>query len=285
MKPFTTKQRQSIERGEIMTQQLELKVTDALKKTDVKFRAKRHHYIVGPAGIGKSVTVRNTAKKHRIKLVEVIGVATMNAMAIQLASAAYDAKGKDIFVWIDDCDSVFMDRISLSVMKGALDEDRNLFSWNKNMTAQIQTYENSDNEMDQLRARALRQYQTKDGVGIAIPTDNMSFIVTSNHPLAPSNPAPKKPRQIDEAAIRDRVAYAEYNFDRDLSWGWTTAVTMKNNVFGLTKTQKRELVEFLDNHWEQLPSTSMRAIKELAAEMVNYPENYPDYWLSHLKAA
>lgn len=285
MKPFTTKQRQSIERGEIMTQQLELKVTDALKKTEVKFRAKRHHYIVGPAGIGKSVTVRNTAKKHRIKLVEVIGVATMNAMAIQLASAAYDAAGKDIFVWIDDCDSVFMDRISLSVMKGALDEDRNLFSWNKNMTAQIQTYENSENEMDQLRALALRQYQTKDGVGIAIPTDNFSFIITSNHPLAASNPAPKKPRLIDEAAIRDRVAYAEYNFDRDLSWGWTAAVTMKNNIFGLTKTQKRELVEFLDNHWERLPSTSMRAIKELAAEMVNYPENYPDHWLSHLRAA
>jgi hypothetical protein len=285
MKPFTTKQRQNMERGEIMTQQLELKVTDALKKTDVKFRAKRHHYIVGPSGIGKSVTVRNTAKKHRIKLIEVIGVATMNAMAIQLATAAYDAKDKDIFVWIDDCDSVFMDRISLSVMKGALDEDRNVFSWNKNMTAQIQIYENSENEMDQLRARALRHYQTKDGVGIAIPTDNISFIVTSNHPLAPSNPAPKKARQIDEAAIRDRVAYAEYNFDRELSWGWTAAVTMKNNIFGLTKTQKRELVEFLDNHWDHLPSTSMRAIKELAAEMVNYPENYPDHWLSHLKAA
>lgn len=285
MKPFTTKQKQSIERGEIMTQQLELKVTDALKKTDVKYRAKRHHYIVGPAGIGKSVTVRNTAKKHKIKLIEIVGAASMNAMAIQLATAAYNAQGRDIFVWIDDCDSVFMDRTSLSVMKGALDEDRNVFSWNKNLTAQIQIYENSENETDQFRAQALRHYQSKDGVGIIIPTDNMSFIVTSNHPLAPSNPAPKKPRQIDEAAIRDRVAYAEYSFDRDLSWGWTASVTMKNNIFGLTKTQKRDLVEFLDNNWDRLPSTSMRAIKELAAEMVNYPENYPDYWLSHLKAA
>lgn len=284
MKPFTTQQRQNIERGEVMTQQLELKVTDAFKKTNVKYRAKRHHYIVGPAGIGKSVTVRNTARKHRIKLIEIIGVASMNAIAIQLAVAAYCAKGKDIFVWIDDCDSVFMERVSLSVMKGALDEDRNVFSWNKNLTHQIQTYENSDNEKEQLIAEALRYYQAKDGVGVMIPTDNISFVVTSNHPLAPSNPAPKKPRQIDEAAIRDRVAYAEYSFDRGLSWGWTASVTMKNNIFGLTKTQKRELVEFLDSYWDRLPSTSMRSIKELAAEMINYPDNYPDHWLSHLRS-
>lgn len=285
MKPFTTKQRQNIERGEIMTQQLELKVTTAFKKADVKFQAKRHHYIVGPSGIGKSVTVRNTAKKHKIKLIEIIGVASMNAIAIQLALAAYNAQGKELFIWVDDCDSVFMDRTSLSVMKGTLDEDRNVFSWNKNLSHQIQVYENSENEKEQLIAEALRHYQNKDGVGVSIPTDNINFIVTSNHPLAASNPTPKRPRQIDEAAIRDRVAYAEYSFDRDLSWGWTAAVTMKNNIFGLTKTQKRELVEFLDNQWDRLSSTSMRAIKELAAEMINYPDNYPDHWLTHLKAA
>jgi hypothetical protein len=284
MKPFTTQQRQNIERGEIMTQQLELKVADAFKKTNVKHRPKRHHYIVGPSGIGKSVTVRNAARKHKVPLIEIIGVASMNAIAIMLATAKYHADNKEIFVWIDDCDSVFMDRLSLSVMKGALDEDRSVFAWNKNMTQQIQTYESSENRKEQLIGEALRQYQTKDGVGLKIPTDGISFIVTSNHPLAPSNPPPKKPRQIDEAAIRDRVAYAEYSFDRGLSWGWTASVTMNNNIFGLTKTQKRELVEFLDNHWDQLPSTSMRTIKELAAEMVNYPRNYPDYWLSHLKA-
>jgi hypothetical protein len=283
MQPFTIKQKQNIERGEIMTTQLVEKVTGAFKKSNVKYRPKRHHYIVGPAGIGKSITVRNTAKKYKIDLIEIIGVASMNAMVISLAVAAYNANGKDLFVWIDDCDSIFMDRTCLSVMKGALDEDRNVFSWNKNMTAQIQIYENSSAEHERFIAKALRQYQTKEGVGIVIPTDNISFIVTSNHPLAPSNPTPKRPRQIDEAAIRDRVAYSEYKYDRDLSWGWTAAVTMKNNIFGLTKAQKRLLVEFLDLYWDQLGSTSMRTIKELAAEMVNYPDNYPDYWMTRLK--
>lgn len=284
MKPFTTQQRQNIKRGEIMTQQLELKIADALKKTSVKHRAKRNHFIVGPSGIGKSVTVRNTAKKHKVPLVEIVGVASMNVMAITLANAKYNAAGKDVFVWIDDCDSVFMDRLSLSVMKGTLDEDRNVFAWNKNMTQQIQAYETSQNAKERLIGEALRQYQTKDGVGLEIPVDNFSFIVTSNHPLAASNPRPKTPRQIDEAAIRDRVAYTEYTLDRDLSWGWTACVTMNNNIFGLTKTQKRELLEFLDVYWDRLASTSMRTIRELAAEMVNYPRNYPDYWMSHLKA-
>lgn len=282
MQPFTIKQKQNIERGQILTKQLIEKVENAFKKTNVKVRTKKNHYIVGPMGIGKSVTVRETAKKHKIPLIEITGVASMNALTIALALAAYNANGKDIFVWIDDCDCIVQDRTSLSVMKGALDEDRNLFAWNKNMTAQIQLYEKSPSEHEQLIAKALRKYQVPDGVGISIPTDNINFIITSNHSLAPSNPMPKMPRKIDEAAIRDRVAYTEYNHDRDTSWGWTAAVTMNNNIFGLTKAQKRILVEFLDLYWDRLASTSMRTIRELAGEMVNHPNDYPDYWETHL---
>lgn len=283
MKPFTIKQNQNIERGIILTNQLTEKVTHALGKSDLKHVPKRHHYIVGPSGIGKSVTVRNAAKKHRVDVIEITGVASMSAIAISLAVAAYRSNGKELFVWIDDCDSVFLDRTSLSVMKGALDEDRNVFAWNKNMTNQIQVYEKSNSPSDQYIAAALRAYQTIDGVGILIPTDNMHFIVTSNHSLAPSNPPPKTARAIDEAAIRDRVAYTEYGFDRDLSWGWTASVTMNNKILGLKKEQKRILLEWMDINWDNLASVSMRGVMDLAADMVNYPKNYPDYWETRLK--
>ena len=283
MKPFTARQKQNIERGRILTDQMTDKVTQAIGKVKLKHTPKRHHYLVGPPGIGKSVTVRNTAKQHRVELNEITGVASMSAIAISLACFAYGAQGNDVFIWVDDCDSVFMDKASLSVMKGALDEDRNIFAWNKNMTNQIQVYENSSNERDHFIAEALRKYQTTDGVGISIPTDNMKFIITSNHSLSPSNPHPKTARGIDEAAIRDRVAYTEYGFDRDLSWGWTASITMSNKIFGLTAEKKRILLEWMDINWDNLASVSMRAVTELAAEMLNYPKNYPDYWESHLK--
>ncbi|BCM95165.1 hypothetical protein [Burkholderia phage FLC6] len=282
MQPFTLKQKQNIERGEILTNQLVGKVTAAFDKSDALIVPKRHHYIVGPAGIGKSVTVRNTAKKHRIPLIEIIGVASMNAIAIALALAVHNSRGKKTYVWIDDCDSVFADRTSLSVMKGALDEDRNMFAWNKNMTAMIQLYEKSESVHEQRVAEALRAFQTADGVGIQIPTDNINFIITSNQSLAPSNPAPKGARKIDESAIRDRVVYTEFKYDRDVSWGWTASVTMKNKIFDLTKAQKQELLHWLDHNWDRLGSVSMRAIKELAAEMINHPSDYPDYWETHL---
>ena len=283
VKPFTMRQNQCIERGQILTGQLTEKVNFALGKTNLKFKSKRHHYIVGPSGIGKSLTVRNVAKKHKVELVEITGAASMSAVAISLACAAYRANGKPIYVWIDDCDSVFLDRNSLSVMKGALDEDRNVLSWNKNMTVQIQQYEKSTDKTDLFRAAALREYQTSDGVGLEIPTDNISFIITSNHPLAPSNPPPKTARAIDEAAIHDRVAYTQYGYDRDLCWGWTASVTMNNNIQGLTQPQKRILLDWMDVNWERLQSVSMRAVMELASEMLNYPRNYPDYWASKLK--
>ena len=281
-KPFTLKQKQSIERGQIMTNQLAEKVVHAIGKSNLKHKPKRHNYIVGPAGIGKSLTVRNTAKKHNVFLHEISGVASMSAVAISLACSAHKAAGGDIFIWIDDCDSVFLDRASLSVMKGALDEDRNVFAWNKNMTTQIQMYERSSNEADKFIAAALRAYQTMDGVGIEIPTDNMQFIITSNHPLAPSNPTPRTARGIDESAIRDRVSYTEYAFDKELSWGWTASVTLSNKIFGLTNKQKYILLDWMDTNWDNLASVSMRTVTELAADMLNYPENYPDYWESKL---
>lgn len=279
MYPFTAEQKLNIKRGEVLTKMMEEKITDAFRKNNVEYRAKRHHYIVGPSGIGKSITVRKLAERYRIPLIEVVGVASMNALAIRLANAVYNNhKNEDLFVWIDDCDSIFTEKDSLSVMKGCLDEDRNVFAWNKNMSAMMQKYEASEHERDRTTATALRQFQTPDGVGIEIPMDNVSFIVTANHSLAGSNPRPKGARLINEAAIRDRVAYLEISYDRNLSWGWMAAVVMKNAVYGLSRAQKRILLEFFDLHWEQISSPSMRMINELAVEMRNHPDNYLTYW-------
>lgn len=286
MQPFTTEQKHYITLGEEQVSQLRERVSVAFERKRNKVVAKRHHYIVGPAGIGKSFTVKETAAQYDVTMLELIGAPSMNAIATQLATAVFEADGEKIYVWIDDCDSIFSEREHLSIMKGALDEDRNIFSWNKNLTVQIQNYESSSNPDDNAKGRALRHFQVANGVGIEVPTDNVNFIITSNHELAPStNPIPKQARKIDEAAIRDRVSYASFACSPQVSWGWSAYVLLNNRVFDfeksrkdLTKGQKMILLHWLYENWGKLSSTSMRTIKELAGDMLNYPQTYVDHW-------
>lgn len=282
LKPFTLVQKECIARGKILNQQLAEKVKHALGKSSNLINPKRHHCIASTPGAGKTYTVQTTAAKYKVPLLKIQGVASISAVAVQLACAAYMNPGKQLRVWIDDCDSLFMDGKSLSVMKGILDEDRNMLSWNKTMTAQIQTYEKSDAEADKIKAAALRHFQPTGSVGIEVPTDNMHFIVTSNRFLTPPNSNLNTARKMDEAAIRDRVIYTEYNLDKNASWGWTAYVLLNNNVLDLSNGQKHLLLDWMFSNWESLPATSMRSVKELAADMLNYPNNYPDYWESKL---
>lgn len=282
VKPFTSTQRDCIKQGEMLYNQLSLKVKHALGKLDLPVESKRHHYIASTPGAGKTWTVQNTADKYKVDLFKIQGVATMNAVAIQLATAAYNSPTKKMIIWIDDCDSLFIERDSLSVMKGALDEDRNILAWNKNMSAQIAIYERSNSASDVRRAEAMRNFQSEDGVGISIPTDNMRFIITSNRFLAAPNSNLNTIRKMDEAAIHDRVNYKEYNLDKNSSWGWIAYTLIKSTTLSVDIHQKHILLDWMYNNWERLPSTSMRSVKELIADMLNFKRNYPDHWQSRL---
>ena len=285
IKPFTSMQKTHIADGEKYNRLFREQVEHALGVRIFEAAPKRHHYISGGPGLGKTFTVNELAKKHKIQLVTIQGVSSMNALCVQLATAAYLANGKQIHVWIDDCDSIFMDSVSLSVMKGALDEDRNVLSWNKNMITAITQYENSPNANDALIGQALRNYQIKGGVGVEIPTDNMIFIVTSNRPLTPSNPLPKTPRKMDESAIRDRVNYRSFDLGKNESWGWVASTALKADLYKITKADKHYLLDWMYQNWDKLPSISLRAVGELAADMVNFPEEYPDHWHARLTRA
>jgi hypothetical protein len=281
MKPFTSAQNHYLLQGKIQADMLEQHVIKAFGVDKTLLLAKRHSCIAGGPGIGKTYTVETLSKKYDVPLIKIQGVASMNALTIQLAVASYLTK-ESIQVWIDDCDSLFTDTDSLSVMKGILDEDRNILAWNKNMSAAIAVFEKSENANDQLKATALRSFQTTGGVGIEIPTDNMRFIITTNRYLTAPNPPPKTRRKMDEATIRDRVDYKEFNLEWSKNWGWMAHTALQADLFGINLEEKHLLLDWMFNNWQQLPSTSMRSIRELAADMVNYPDNYSDYWESRL---
>lgn len=282
MKPFTAEQVVFINKGKKCAQMLEeniIRIFD-LKKNLVL--AKRHCCIAGGPGIGKTYVVNKIAEAYGIEVLKIESVSSMNALTIQLAVTAYAKPNETIFVWIDDCDGIFNDVDSLALLKGILDEDRNILSWNKNMTSAIQTFEKSGNPLDQIKADALRSFQTPDGVGVMVPTNNMRFIITTNRFLTPSNPTPKTRRKMDESAIRDRVDYKEFDLEWQDNWGWMAYITLNANLFDITEEQKYLLLDWMYINWKRLPSYSMRTIRELAADMTNYPDDYPDYWDARL---
>ena len=236
LKPFTVQQKHYIARGNVLTEQLSEKVTHALGVTKQRVNPKRHHYIVSDPGAGKTYTVQKIADLYKIPLVKIQGAASMNAIIVYLATIAYTRTDKKLFIWIDDCDYIFMDNSSLSVMKGAIDEDRNILVWNKNMATQILIYENSSNESDKIKAEALRSYQPPGSVGVEIPTDNMTFIITSNRFLTKPNSDLDTHRKMNEAAIRDRVIYTHYNLSAGESWGWVASILLSTRkILGLNK--------------------------------------------------
>jgi hypothetical protein len=103
----------------------------------------------------------------------------------------------------------FIDRKSLNVTKGVLDEGegRNVLSWEVDMTGQIAKYRKSESPTTKLIADALQHYQSDGGLGVQIPTNNCIFIILSNKPLASDKEAKAKPKLSHGNAIRSRVEY------------------------------------------------------------------------------
>lgn len=280
--PFTKSQQELITLGDKRNTILKERIKEALGHGNLKLMNKRHYYIAGGSGVGKTSLIIRTAQELKKQLICIQSAASMNALTIQLAVASYMSNGKKLHVFIDDCDSLFTDRVSLSVMKGVLDEDRNILAWNKNMTAAIALFEKSENPADIMKARALRNFQPARSVGVEIPTDNMTFIVTSNHYLACANPTPTKAKQIDEAGIHDRVNYIGYPLNQDENWGWMASTALNENIHGLSVTKKNIMLNWMFNNMAKLQSMSLRAIKDLAADMINHPDNFKDYWEARL---
>ena len=286
IKPFTLRQQELIEVGKLNTQRLTDVVEVALGVKKPALEVKRHTYIYSLPGAGKTFTTAMTATNNGIEVLNIRGTASIPNLARRLAFAKAYADAQQIIVWVDDCDSLFIDEESLNVMKGALDEDINMLSWGKNINGQITRDLASEDANTRMMGEAMKKFQPAGSPGVDIPTDNVRFIVTSNKDLCPPNqiivPGKKvNKRHMHEGALRDRVNYHEFQLNAEDSWGWVASVLMRDDCnlgVDLTLSDKHILLDFMYTHWARMPSTSMRAVKDLAATMKNSPTNYSTLW-------
>lgn len=280
---FTSNQLQYMRDGERLTQNLKIEVERALGVTKLKSQIKRHTYICSPPGAGKTFTVMQVAKEHKVPMLVIQGIQSLNAFVIELATRVYHSNSDDeIIVWVDDCDSMFTTADGLNLWKGAVDPNRNMVSWGKNMISQIGQFEKSEHAAHNLIGEALIGFEKASGIGVEIPTDQVRFIVTSNIPLPDSDEA-KFRGTVHLGAFADRFRYKNYDLTPEESWGWLAYLGMENDILGLSKAKKYLLLDWMYWNWERLRSKSMRSLLDYAEDMINYPKDYTNHWNISLK--
>lgn len=278
---FSGRQRSAIENGFRLTQRLEKYTQQAFGlRPDLK-ETKRHTIIWSPPGAGKTFTVNQTIQASGIVPVKFHGRASMNAFVIKMAYEVCFNPADPIIVWIDDCDTFFTESDALNVMKGVLDEDRNVLGWDVNMTIEIAKAEKSNNAQDQMIAEALRRFQPPGSVGVEIPTDRCRFIITTNKKLATKQEAEQSPKKMDEHAVRDRVQWRSFDITSEEAWGWMASVILSTDVFkdkgfSLDTTQTYVLLNTFHQYWDQLSANSMRTVMEAGAMLHNSPGSFTD---------
>ena len=285
--PFSIAQQALIRSGQNFANDLKQYVEEGLGLRAGLVEVKRHTYIYSPPGAGKTFTVLSTAAANNINLIAIRGQNSMPNFVRRLAAEVYYKQTPEIIVWVDDCDTLFEDITALNMMKVALDSSSNLLVYGMSLTAQINRDMESEDPKVVRAAVAMKSFQPLNGAGVEIPTDNVRFIFTSNNTLCAPNALKKTKKQNHESAIRDRINYRPFELTWQNSWGWTAHVVMNPAcVLGpgikLTNDEKEILLNFIYKYWAKMPSTSMREIETMAADIRNYPATYHDMWLRRI---
>lgn len=284
---FTSEQRHLMQAGSVRAEQLELQLKRALGLTKAVGGSKRHAYVMSNPGAGKTYLTKQLVESHKVNAVMVEGAPSLNAFVMKVAYATYQQatskarSKKQLVVWLDDSDSLFMTEDGLNVMKGAMDEERNRLVWAKNMSTQLQTLDKAaalgNTDAKQL-AEALRYWQPEGEVGLSVDTSNVRFVVTSNKKLTAPSAAKKSVKGMHEAALRDRVTYQEYDVVGKDAWGWMAYTVMQADLLGLTTNQKTEVLTFMYDNWARCSSQSLRGFKDFAVMMLENQANYRQLW-------
>lgn len=290
VKPWTSTQVQHINAGKVQQDWFIEQVQAGLGKSNNKHEALRHTWIVSPPGLGKTHEVKRQLEKYKVYHMQVEGSNSLSDFVTRLAYYAYNANGRELVVWIDDCDDLFGTSEGMNVMKIAMAENNPAIIWNKQMGATIAAYRKNGNEE---LAEALEAFQSEGGTGIRIPAENIRFIVTTNISLCASRDAGSNKKKINEGAVRSRCNYVHFDIEYETIWGWFVNIMMnaklinrkaskddkeEERYMNLDENQKRILLDWMFINWKNLADPSMRMAGALAAEMLNYPETYPDYW-------
>lgn len=239
-------------------------------------------YFYGPPGIGKTFSIKNVLDEKGIKYVFVSGNTSMFAFGILLAVINYSNKQNEkVIVFVDDCDMIFSNENNCNIMKNMLAEPF-IFTYEKALQSQMGT-------LNDLQKNAILHHQSEDKMGFVVPTNNMTFVFTSNNKL-PNDDDVKIAREKNQNkyimlahknAIRSRCNVADFDLPNHTLWGWIADVVNNTaclNKYEMSKSDKDEILSYIRLKWSRLKERSLRLVEKMAIIKQTYPIEYKAMW-------
>jgi hypothetical protein len=263
-------------------------VEDALK-----YNTFNDHYIFSSKpGSSKTFTTNEVANELGIQLIKFEGTQGLFAFCADVATVLLNAPQDDskIYCLFDDCDSLFEKGDNLNALKGLFDKDRNVLSYRKQLGAQYHS-------LDDMQKTAIDHFKEEGRSGFAIPTDRFVFITLTNKSFPTTDDIDnasdsKKEYLKDLGAIRRRIQFKELDFAYGVDWGYAAHILINYKLAEkwmpeITEEQKLEILKFTSptNNWSRLVERNISLFDKMVKDMVRFPENYYDRWISqYIKA-
>ncbi len=241
-----------------------------------------HSYIYSPPGIGKTFSIKQHLVESGTKFIQVTGNVSMFAFGIQLATINFLNPNKEkIVVFVDDCDILFSNETNCNTMKNVLSGAKT-FSYEKSLQSQW-------SNLSETQKVALKAHQNDEKMGFEVPTNNMIFIFASNFRLPIDDEirslsgkgTSRSILMIHQNAIRSRCNVGDFNLSNVELWGWIADVLLNTScldIYGTSKEQKLEILNFLWMNWESLTERSIRLVEKMAVIINEYPDSYATVW-------
>jgi hypothetical protein len=293
---FSNQQKAAIENGRVKRRRLIRVTAQAAKcaKDSITYigsdgethilqeKKSRHYYIYGPSGIGKTYNMERELEKSGVPYYVISGNISMWAFGVQLACIKVAHPTEKVVIVVDDCDELLKDGKSVNEVKELLAESR--FSYNKKPQMHMLT---SDAQI-----QCVEQFMSNDKLGFQVPTENFTFVITSNFQL-PYDSTPEEMLRKNGDVITPRIAYMKHltairgrmeTKDIDLTmeekWGNIAEVLMNDGgCHFLNEQQRIYLLQWMWNNWDNMTETSIRTAEKMARIMIEEGEDgVQDAW-------
>jgi len=246
-----------------------------------------HYMFSSTPGYGKTETLKRQAEKLGISMIKFEGSQGLFAFCADVATILLQAPDDDskIYCLFDDCDSLFSKGDNLNTIKGLFDKGRNVLSYRKQLGGQY-------SQLDDTQQAAIDAFREEGRGGFSIPTERFVFITLTNKAFPTTD-------QIEQAsdsrkeyynglnAIRRRVQYKQMDLGSGIDWGYCAHILMTSDLVErfypeITEEEKIEILKFTSptNNWSNMMERNLSTFEKMAKDMVRFPDNYYDRWIS-----
>lgn len=210
--------------------------------------------VSGAAGVGKTFTIMSRLKQAKLDLLCSVNYMNGKSTALGLLTALWETRKRGDVLVLDDIDSIFSSEDALNLLKAALDssEQRTI------------TYASTSKV---LKDAGIPQQFKYNGKVIFITNLDLRKKSQGTSALAQHC-----------SALLSRSVYVDLCIHTNESiLVWMDSVLNKSNITGLSRTQEKEILEFLVQNVKSLKEkVSLRTVIKISAYIKKFPNTWRD---------